>query len=96
MDEFWIHAVKVCGSGAIAGLLGYTVWPSIIASPYLEKLSPPLLFALLIMLMLVTFITCLALIKVASGRSAGNNTVNIKGSTIHGSVQAGNNTHDKK
>lgn len=97
MDELWRGAVKYCGIAAVAGLVGYTVYPQIIASPYLKNLTHTELFALLVLIVIVVFGLCLALVNAGTKRSSGNNTVNIKGSTVHGKVQAGNNTsHENK
>jgi ABC-type sugar transport system permease subunit len=92
MDEFWSGAVKYCGIAGVAGFLGYTVYPQIVASPYLKNLTHTELFALLGLIVIMVFGLCLALVNAGAKRSPGNNTVNIKGSTVHGSVQAGNNT----
>ena len=92
MDEFWKSAVKYCGSAALAGLLGYTVYPQIISSPYLINLTHTELFALMCLLVIVTFALSVALINSTKGRS-GSNTVTIKGSTVHSSVRAGNDTN---
>lgn len=94
MDEFWKSAVKYCGSAALAGLLGYTVYPQIISSPYLKNLTHTELFALMCLLGVVTFALCVALINAGTKGRSGSNTVNIKGSTVHGSVRAGNDTNN--
>lgn len=98
MEEFWKASLKYCGSAAIAGLLGYTVYPQVISSPYLKNLTHTELFALHCLLVVVTFALCLALINAGTKRSTGtgNNSVNIKTSTIHGSVRVGNNTTHKE
>jgi ABC-type sugar transport system permease subunit len=92
MEGFWTSAVKYCGIAAVAGFVGYSVYPQIIASPYLKNLTHTELFALLGLIVIVVFGLCLALINAGAKRSLGNNTVNIKGSKVHGSVRAGNNT----
>lgn len=91
MEGFWIGAVKYCGITAVAGLVGYTIYPQIIASPYLKNLTHTELFALFALIVIMVFGLCLALVN-AGSRSPGNNTVKIKGSIVHGNVQAGNNT----
>jgi len=92
MEGFWTSAVKYCGIAAVAGFVGYSVYPQIIASPHLKNLTHTELFALLALIVIVVFGLCLALVNAGTKRSPGNNTVTIKGSTVHGSVQAGNNT----
>ena len=47
MDELWNGVVKYCGITAVAGFVGYTVYPLIIASPYLKNLTHTELFTLL-------------------------------------------------
>lgn len=91
MDGFWKGTVKYCGIAAVAGFVGYTVYPQIIASPHLKNLTHTELFALLALIVIVVFGLCLALVNAGATRSPGNNTVNIKGSTVHGNVQAGDN-----
>lgn len=92
MEGFWTSAVKYCGITAVAGFVGYSVYPQIIASPHLKNLTHTELFALLALIVILVFGLCLALVNAGTKRSPGNNTVTIKGSTVHGSVQAGNNT----
>lgn len=92
MNELWKGAVKYCGISAVAGFVGYTVYPQIIASPYLKNLTHTELFSLLGLIVIVVFGLCLALVNAGARRGPGNNTVNIKGSTVRGNVQAGNNT----
>lgn len=92
MNELWTGAVKYCGIAAVAGLVGYTVYPQVIASPYLKNLTHTELFALLGLIVIVVFGLCLALVNAGAKRSPGNNTVDIKNSTVRGNVQAGNNT----
>lgn len=92
MNELWMGVVKYCGIAALAGFVGYTVYPQIIASPYLKNLTHTELFALLGLIVIVVFGLCLALVNAGAKHRPGNNMVNIKGSTVHGSVQAGNNT----
>lgn len=92
MDELWKSAVKYCGIAAVAGFIGYTVYPQIIASPYLKNLTHTELFALLSLIVVVVFGLCLALVNAGIKRSPDSNSVNIRGTTIHGNVQAGNNT----
>lgn len=92
MEGFWTSAVKYCGITAVAGFVGYSVYPQIIASPLLKNLTHTELFALLALIVIVVFGLCLALVNAGTKRSPGNNTVTIKDSTVHGSVQAGNNT----
>lgn len=96
MDAFWKNALKYGCSVTIAGLVCYTIYPQIIASPYLKNLTHNELFVLMGLIVIVVFGLCIALINKGSKRPAGNNTVNIKGSTVHGSVRAGNNTTNKK
>lgn len=95
MDELWRGAVKYCGIAAVAGFVGYKVYPQIIASPYLKNLTHTELFVLLVLIVVVVFGLCLVLVNAGTKRSPGNNTVSIKGSTVHGNVQAGNNTSRK-
>ncbi|NWL22157.1 hypothetical protein [Pseudomonas umsongensis] len=95
MEEFWKSALTYCGSAAIAGVLGYVIYPQIISSPYLKNLTHNELFALMSLLIVVTFAICAMLINATTKRRAGGNTVVIKSSTIHGSVRAGDNGTDK-
>ena len=92
MDELWRVVVKYCGIAAVAGFVGYTVYPQIIASSHLKNLTHTELFALLGLIVIVVFGLCLALVNAGTKRSPENNTINIKGSTVHGNVQVGNNT----
>jgi ABC-type sugar transport system permease subunit len=92
MNELWMGVVKYCGIAALAGFVGYTIYPQIIASPYLKNLTHTELFALLGLIVIVVFGLCLALVNAGTKRSLGNNMINIKGSTVHGNIQAGNNT----
>ncbi|SDT06090.1 hypothetical protein SAMN05216198_3550 [Halopseudomonas litoralis] len=73
MEGFWIGAVKYCGITAVAGLVGYTIYPQIIASPYLKNLTHTELFALLVLIVIMVFGLCLALVNAGSKRSPGNN-----------------------
>ncbi|THJ33511.1 hypothetical protein E8K88_09535 [Lampropedia aestuarii] len=92
MEGFWIGALKYCGSTALAGFVGYTVYPQIIASSHLKNLTHSELFALMGLIVLATFGLCLAVINTSIKRGSGSkNSIKIKGSTIHGNVQAGNN-----
>lgn len=91
MDAFWIGALKYCGSTAVAGLVAYTVYPQIITSPHLKNLTHNELLALMGLVVLATFGLCFALINAGIKRSTGNNSISLKGSTVHGNVQAGNN-----
>ncbi len=92
MEGFWTGAVKYCGIAAVAGFVGYAVYPHIIASPHLKNLTHTELFTLLCLIVIVVFGLCLALVNAGAKRGPSNNSVNIKGSTVHGNVQAGNNT----
>lgn len=96
MDKFWRDVVKYCGIAAVAGFVGYKVYPQIITSPYLKNLTHTELFALLGLIVIVVFGLCLALVNAGTKRNPENNTVNIKGSTVHGNVQAGSNTSRDK
>lgn len=96
MEGFWIGAVKYCGITAVAGFVGYAIYPQIIASPYLKNLTHTELFALLALIVIMVFGLCLALVNAGVKSSPGNNTVKIKGSIVHGNVQAGNNTTHEK
>ncbi|WP_131183099.1 hypothetical protein [Stutzerimonas kirkiae] len=96
MEGFWTGAVKYGGITTVAGFVGYTVYPQIIASPYLKNLTHTELFALLSLIVIVVFGLCLALVNAAVKRNPENNTINIKGSTVHGNIQAGNNTVREK
>lgn len=96
MDELWRDVVKYCGIAAVAGFVGYKVYPQIITSPYLKNLTHTELFAILGLIVIVVFGLCLALVNAGTKRNPKNNTVNIKGSTVHGNVQAGNNTSRDK
>lgn len=97
MEGFWAGAVKYCGISAVAGFVGYTVYPQIIASPYLKNLTHTELFALMALIVVVVFGLCLALVNAGLKPKAGSNTVNLKRTTVHGNVQAGNNTtYEKK
>lgn len=96
MEGFWTGALKYGGITTVAGFVGYTIYPQIIASPYLKNLTHTELFALLSLIVIMVFGLCLALVNAGTKRSPGNNTVNIKGSTVHGSVQAGNNITREK
>ncbi|MEJ5904565.1 hypothetical protein V7V80_07725 [Pseudomonas kermanshahensis] len=65
--------------------------------PYLKNLTHTELFSLLGLIVIVVFGVCLALINASRKPAAGSNTINIEGSTVHGNVQAGNNTtHEKQ
>jgi ABC-type sugar transport system permease subunit len=96
MDEFWRDVVKYCGIAAVAGFVGYKVYPQIITSPYLKNLTHTELFALLGLIVIVVFGLCLTLVNAGTKRNPKNNTVTITGSTVHGNVQAGNNTSRDK
>lgn len=96
MEGFWAGAVKYCGISAVAAFVGYTVYPQIIASPYLKNLTHTELFALLALIVVVVFGLCLALVNAAIKPKAGSNIVNLRRTTVHGNVQAGNNTTYKK
>lgn len=91
MEGFWIGALKYCGSTAVAGLVAYTVYPQIIGSPYLKNLTHNELFALMGLVVLATFGLCLSVINAGIKRSTGNKSIILKGSTVHGNVQVGNN-----
>lgn len=92
MERFWIGALRYCGSTAVAGLVAYTTYPKILASPYLKNLTHSELLALIALVVVATFFLCLAIINAGIKRSQGNNTITLKRSTVHGNVQAGNNT----
>ena len=96
MEGFWIGAAKYCGITAVAGFVGYTIYPQIIASPYLKNLTHTELFALLALIVIMVFGLCLALVNASFKSSPGNNTLKIKGSIVHGNVQVGNNTAREK
>lgn len=97
MEGFWAGAVKYCGISAVSAFVGYTVYPQIIASPYLKNLTHTELFGLLALIVLVTFGLCLALVNAGLKPKPGSNTVTLKATTVHGNVQAGNNTtYEKK
>lgn len=95
MEELWKPALKYCGSAALAGLLGYTIYPQIITSPYLKNLTHTELFALLSLVVVATFCLCIVLINIVTKRGSGSNIVNIKNSTVHGPVRAGDSTTHK-
>lgn len=92
MKGFWTVVVKACGIVGVAAFVGFTVYPQLITSPYLKNLTHTELFALFGLITVVVFGLCLALINASRKPAPGNNTVNIKGSTVHGNVQAGDNT----
>ncbi|WP_035481559.1 hypothetical protein [Gallaecimonas xiamenensis] len=92
MEGFWTGAVKYCGIAAVAGFVGWKVYPQMIGSPYLKNLTHTELFALLALIVIVVFGLCLVLVNAGTKRGPGNNTVTITESTVHGDVQAGNNT----
>lgn len=92
MEGFWTVVVKACGIAGVAAFLGFIVYPQIITSPYLKNLTHTELFALFGLIAIVVFGVCLALISASRKHAPGSNTVNIKGSTVHGNVQSGNNT----
>lgn len=96
MEGFWIGAIKYCGIAAVAGLVGYKVYPQIITSPHLKNLTHTELFVLLCLIVIVVFGLCLALVNAGIKHRRGSNTVNIKRSTVHGNVQAGNNSNREK
>ena len=91
MEKFWIGAMKYCGSTAVAGLVAYTVYPQIIASPHLKNLTHNELLTLMGLVVLTTFGLCLAVINTGIKRSTGNNSISLNRSTVHGNVRAGNN-----
>lgn len=92
MEGFWIGALRYCGSTAVAGLVAYTIYPQILASPYLKNLTHSELLALMALVVVAAFFLCLAIINAGIKRSQGNNTITLKRSTVHGNVQAGNNS----
>ncbi|MFR0672099.1 hypothetical protein ACLUUI_03815 [Enterobacterales bacterium AW_CKDN230030176-1A_HGKHYDSX7] len=97
MEGFWTAVIKACGIACVAGFLCFIIYPQVITSPYLKNLTHTELFALLGLIVIVVFGVCLALINASRKPTAGSNTINIEGSTVHGNVQAGNNTtHEKQ
>jgi hypothetical protein len=96
MEGVWGSAIKYCGVSALAALVGYTVYPQIIASPYLKNLTHVELFILLALIVIVVFILCLVLVNAGIQRAAGSNIVNVKNSSVRGDVRAGNNTTNEK
>ncbi len=92
MEGFWAVVVKACGTAGVAAFLGFIVYPQIITSPYLKNLTHTEVFALFGLIAVVVFGVCMALISASRKRAQGSNTINVKGSTVHGNVRAGNNT----
>lgn len=95
MEEFWKVALRYCGSGAVAGLVGWTIYPQILSSPFLKNLTHNELFALMCLIVVATFALCVALISVGTKPKHSGNTLSMKGSTVHGSVRVGDNHNEK-
>ncbi|MDH0747968.1 hypothetical protein N5D61_16680 [Pseudomonas sp. GD03842] len=95
MDEFWKSALKYCGSAALAGLLGWTIYPQVLSSPYLKNLTHGELFGLLCLIVVATFVLCVTLINIGTKSKLHGNNLTMKGSVIHGSVQVGDNNSEK-
>jgi hypothetical protein len=91
MDDFWKSVAKKSAGVAAAGVISYKIYPLVLESPYLKNLTHTELLIVIGLIVLLVFGLCLALVNVSTERSPGNNTVNIKGSTVYGNVRAGNN-----
>lgn len=72
MEGVWTGVLKYGRITTVAGLVGYTVYPQIIASPCLKNLTHTELFALLSLNTMVVFGFCLALVKTGSSVGASS------------------------
>lgn len=92
MDEFWKVALKCCPGLAISGVIAWTIFPSIIESNYLDGLSEVQVYGVFVLIACLTFALCTFIVFSAAGgkKPLGGNRIDIKKSSVGGSVVGGN------
>lgn len=95
MDTFWSVAIKASGATAISGLLIYTIYPLILASPAIATLDQKLQALVLFIIATLTFIIAYKIIPRRPTTKTSGNNISITGSNVHGGIVGGD-KHEHK